>query len=59
MLKNFPISLSGLVMNIKLAFEICHFDIQAILGGYNNLIGSKGRQIFYTNYRCIMIFITY
>ena len=27
MLKNVPISLSGPVMNIKLALKICHFDI--------------------------------
>ena len=27
MLKNVPISLSGPVMNIKLALKLCHFDI--------------------------------
>ena len=26
MLKNVPISLSGPVMNIKLALKLCHFD---------------------------------
>ena len=47
MLKNVPISLSGSVMNIKLALKLCHFDILSnISGGYNSLIGI-GRQFFF------------
>ena len=55
MLKNVPISLSGP------ALKPCQIDILSNigLGGYNNLIGSMVWQYFYTNYRCIMIFINY
>ena len=33
MLKNVPISLSGSVIDIKLALKLCHFDILSKIGG--------------------------
>ena len=42
MLKNVPISLSGPVMNIKLAFKLCHF-------------GRNGPAIYTTNYKLLLI----
>ena len=32
MLKNVPMSLSGPVLNIKLALKLCHFDILSNIG---------------------------
>ena len=48
MLKNVPISLSGPVMNIKLAFNLCHFDILSSIRWLQQLNRRHGPAIFFT-----------
>ena len=63
MLKNVPISLSGPVMNIKLALKICHFDILSNIGWLQQLNRRHRPAIFFTQKTIYllmhMIFITY
>ena len=56
MLKNIPISLSGPVMNIRLALKLCHVDILSNIG-WLQLNRRHGQAIFFytTNYRRIII----
>ena len=61
MLKNVPISVSGLVMNIKSAWKLCHFDILSNIGvaTITYLEAWAGNIFYITNYRYLMIFINY
>ena len=47
MLKNIPISLSGPIMNIKLALKPCHFDILNNIGWWLQQLNRRhGPAIF-------------